>query len=192
MLTHAEASEIATDVLRDPLAREWSLQGFGMLRTYLNSHDRLHVWDSRYRAPAVSTIHDHPWDFKSVVVSGVLANHRYVLADASEGEGTHLSSSIKCGPGGGLVGEPRHVTLVRLGLPQVFRAGSVYRQRAAEIHETNATDGTVTIVRRSFLSDSDHAVVAWPIGREWGSAEPRPATREEVLDIVASARRWGY
>ena len=193
MLKYPDAYRVARAALEKPHDLEWSLQGFGMLRVYLSDTDRLHVWDSRFRARGVSTIHTHPWNFESLVVAGVIANRRYYLAPRLEGGATHVASMLKCGEGGGLVGIPWTVAVLpATPRPEVYPYGARYVQRAAEVHESNAADGTVTLVRRRFLEDPDHATVAWPKGETWGSAEPRRATREEVEAITSSALRWWF
>jgi hypothetical protein len=51
--------------------------------------------------------------------------------------------------------------------------------------------GTVTIVERRFKADTEHAFVFYPRNEKWVSAEPRPATPEEVITITQIAlRRW--
>ena len=62
--------------------RSWTVQGFGFLRTYFGPPNapkmyRLNLWDHHFTVPNVSTIHDHPWDFTSVIVAGEFANQRY-------------------------------------------------------------------------------------------------------------------
>ena len=67
---------------------DWSVQGFGVLRLYINeplrkaglkqrSIGRLHIWDTALRFPGVSLIHNHSWDLKSTVVCGSLRNERF-------------------------------------------------------------------------------------------------------------------
>ena len=63
---------------------KWTVQGFGFLRTYFGPPDapkkfRLNLWDSDFTIPNVSTIHDHPWSFKSIIVAGDFYNQRYRL-----------------------------------------------------------------------------------------------------------------
>jgi hypothetical protein len=58
------------------------------------------------------------------------------------------------------------------------------------IHETDAEDGTVTIIRKTPTGD-DSARVFWKVGTTWGSAEPRPATPDEVRLVSERAlHRW--
>jgi hypothetical protein len=71
---------------------------------------------------------------------------------------------------------------------EVYDAGDSYSQRADEIHETDALDGTVTIIRRH-RTGVDTARIFWPAGQEWGDALPRPATWDELTTTLKSARR---
>src|SRR5258708_2352757 len=65
--------------------REWSVQGFGMLRTYLDEQHtyRLNIWTDELASPGVSLIHDHPWHFHSWILAGKLTNEIF-----KEGLGT--------------------------------------------------------------------------------------------------------
>lgn len=179
-------------ILEKPSGHDWSLQGFGMLRLYLSDEVRLHVWDSRYAVDDVSTVHTHPWDFRSLVVAGEIINRRF---DEYETPGSEFRSldgfrrqTIKCGEGGGLVGTPEDVWL-RGGTPEVYLEGESYVQAAHEIHASLPRDGTVTIVTREFKEDTEHAYVYFE--GEWVSAEPRRATLGEVITICRrSLERW--
>jgi hypothetical protein len=184
---------------------EWSIQGFGMLRLYLSSEVRLHVWDDRYKVPNVSTIHDHPWHFHSYVVAGKLENQRFALMQGAamnvfplrEPEYRVMTmGTIRCGVGGGLVkacamGAEEPVVLYAVHREGPYTAMDSYNQRDKEIHESTPERGTVTIVERIFKTDTEHARVFWPRGEQWVSAEPRKATQEEILDITRySLERW--
>lgn len=69
---------LVRSVLENWANHRWSLQGFGMLRAYLSDRKlRLHVWNSKFAVPDVTTIHDHPWNFESLVVAGKITNTRY-------------------------------------------------------------------------------------------------------------------
>jgi len=171
-------------ILADPLRRQWTLQGFGMLRTYLDLDHvyRLHIWSKDHAVPNVSELHTHPWAFQSLIVGGEVCNERY-----EEGDGRRYHRQlIKCGVGGCLVGEPDLVELV--GKPsELYVEGDVYSQRPEEIHRSVPADGTVTLLERQFGADVDHAHVYFPEGTSWVSAEPRDATDKEVLDICGLA-----
>lgn len=68
-----------------PWNRDWTVQGFGMLRCYLDSDKRfrLNIWDDRLAVPHVSVIHDHPWSFDSWIINGIFHNQRF--EEASHG-----------------------------------------------------------------------------------------------------------
>lgn len=178
-------------VMYKPETFEWSLQGMGMLRLYFGPELRLHIWDSRYRVPNVSLIHDHPWGFESYVVAGIIRNQRYKVTTG--GCTSHSMQTIQCGVGGCLKGGPKDVFLTPAPEVESIYAGDTYHQDRAELHASFPEDGTVTLIRRVFdgATDLDTAHVCWPVGEEWVSAEPRPAAPEEVVDIIQySLNRW--
>lgn len=191
MNTHALLRASVRTILESAAGRPWSAQGLGMLRLYLTPEIRLHVWDSRLKVPDVSTIHDHPWDFRSYVVAGVVRQYRFagVFEPGSRGRELHRRQAIRCGPGGCAIGEPVVAELFR-NWGETYRAGTWYEQLAEEVHESLPEDGTVTLVERHFRSDTEHASVYFQ-GAGWVSAEPRPATLDEVAATVALAlARW--
>jgi hypothetical protein len=187
---------LVKSILEHPHDREWSLQGFGMLRTYLAPELRLHVWDARSKVPFVSEIHTHPWNFHSYVVAGLVYNIRYerklfgvkfVMGD----EGPFREQEILCGEGGHETDKEAELVLLRPDPTEIVREGEQYTQRAHEIHRSQPEDGTVTIIEREFLDDADHAFVYVPRDNDWVSAEPRPATPNEVEAITRNAlSRW--
>jgi hypothetical protein len=134
-------------------------------------------------------MHTHPWDFRSYVVAGKVINCRFVEAEQKTVYGTYKRQTIKCGIGGGLIGEPEEVNLWMKD-PEVYSESEVYFEEAEEIHLSMPEDGTVTLVKREFKDDVDHAYVFWLDG-EWGSAEPREATREEIsMTLTHSLNTW--
>lgn len=175
----------------------WTIQGLGMLRLYIGKDKttRLHVWDDRFIAePFPSELHTHPWHLYSLVIAGEVRNTRYVHTDPQDvgeyGVETYMMQRILCGEGGGLCGVPEEVYLAEQPEERIS-AGEVYKQRANEIHKSNPLRGTVTLVTRGFDGDPDHADVFWPAGGPWVTAEPRPATTEEVTVICDTAlRTW--
>lgn len=177
---------------------KWSVQGLGMLRLYLSQEIRLHIWDSSLQFPNATLIHDHPWDFHSLVVSGEITNIKYNQKDfpvRSDAYRPYLRQKLLCGPGGGLKENPSPTFLVMmrptrygpLVSKEFGRSFVCYTQNRTEVHETRALDGTVTLVYRTFNGDRDHANVYIEHDKQWVSAEPRPATAEEVERVVRRA-----
>ena len=174
-------------ILESPFELDWSIQGLGMLRLYLNESTRLHIWDDRYKVESVSEMHTHPWDFKSTIIVGHLANTIFI--EDTKSESVYNKQKIFCGVGGGLVEEPSQVNL-RLWKVEFYEERESYVETANEIHVSNPSRGTVTLVRRHFLEDKDHAYVYWDSG-DWVSAEPRKATHDEIADICEnSLKTW--
>lgn len=173
----------------------WQIQGLGMLRLYLNKATRLHVWHSGFASPGVSTLHTHPWDFKSEVIAGSLENIRYKEHDPqnclnSTKVKEYMAAVLHCGPGGGLTEKGKPVYLEAMP-SEFYGEGATYTEKAEEIHESRPKDGTVTLVTRQFKPDEDHARVFWRTGTEWGSAIPREATPDEIKVITQFAlQRW--
>lgn len=180
-------------ILRDPKT-VWSVQGFGMARTYLGGPSnpkefRLNVWHSALAVPNVSTIHDHPWHFDSVVISGKFRNQRYSMipSEATQYAPTHDFTTIKTGEGGGMTTDPLQSCLLRPLRPELYGPGNEYTQTAEEIHETIYEDGCVTFNQRRRVGDGEHARVFWPHGTDWVDAEPREATPSDIKLITEAA-----
>jgi hypothetical protein len=174
-------------VLEQPFHFDWTVQGFGMLRTYFGKEKvwRLNVWDSRLAVPNVSTIHDHPWDFTSWVIAGHFKNQRFIVGAVPSAQ-LYDYMVIKTGEGGGPDGERGQMWL-RADAPEFYSVGQVYQQRADEIHESVPLDGCITLNERIRRADGEHARVFWPAGRKWVDAEPRKALRWEIEAAVSRA-----
>lgn len=182
-MNHQIIKYMTSFILRNHDKFEWTIQGLGMLRVYITPELRLHVWHSSAREPGASVIHSHPWDFCSNVIAGCITDVRF--RESADGK-PHNKQVIRCGPGGGLEGDPQQVYL----LPRTYRgyvAGKKYYALAEDIHYSTFDDGTVTLVNRTFKQDTEHAAVYWPEGEEWGTAEPRIATPKEVKLICESS-----
>ena len=171
---------------------KWSLQGMGMLRLHLPDNCRLHIWDSRYRVENVSMIHDHlQWGLESTVVAGSITNIRYYeITDETDPDGKdYMYTILKPGVGCFFKEEPKPIRL-DLHTKVTYGPGKSYAQQPRDIHESDPLDGTVTFMRKHPTGD-ESARVFWPAGTEWVSAEPRPATKEQVESITEySLRKW--
>lgn len=180
-------------ILNRPEEYSWTVQGFGMIRTYLDNAKRwrLNIWDDRLMVPNVSLIHDHPWDFDSLIISGELHNRRYDARFGGIGyRPTHNYCNILTGEGGGMVDQISKDALLVQRQPEVYYCGESYNQQRDEIHETYATRGTVTLNDRTPATKAHTARVFWPLGQKWVDAEPREATSFEILSATAVALRW--
>jgi hypothetical protein len=176
-------------ILQRPHDISWTVQGFGMLRTYLDGDKvwRLNVWDKSLTVPKVSTIHDHPWHFTSTIISGGVTNLRYVVpVDPIAGD-EYEWMTIRCGIGGGPENSKIDRCVLRCEAPERYAAGSSYWQIASEIHETLPDNGAVTLNERSPLPDGEHARIFWRRGGAWVNAAPRAATTEEIERVIRGA-----
>lgn len=174
----------------------WSTQGLGMMRLYLDdAHKfRLHIWDESLAAEGATQLHTHPWGFKSTVVCGMIKDYTYYCngtdrPDEATLEDVYTRHKIRCGEGGGLTGDTRDVVLKHWtgDSPTVYVESSSYVHGASDIHYTEYQDGTVTLIERFFGEDTEHAYVYERRGKEFGSAEPRQATRREIDRVVENA-----
>lgn len=183
-------AELALDldqIFEEGADRPWTLQGLGMLRTYLPGNRRLHIWHPDFATSGVTDLHTHPWDFESQILLGEVHQNRFTeTLDLPE---NYVRQAITCGPGGGVCGGPEPVYLEE-GPGEVYAAGESYRQEANEIHRSQPLRGTVTLLDRTVRGDGETAYVFWRAGSSWVSAEPRPAARWEVDAFLDAAREW--
>jgi hypothetical protein len=188
-------SALVRSILERFAAYDWTVQGFGFIRTKLADVGRIHVWDSRLATGRVSTMHTHPWPLRSTIISGELINCRFVRKDDREVpfrlQGMPLMMSrIATGEGGGLIGEPEEIELFGCQ-PEQYLPGDSYQQRPDEIHRTMAQDGTVTLLERPRGPPLEEALTFWPRGTEWVSAEPQLVDKWQLESAVEYAlRRW--
>lgn len=187
--SHKAILELVRHIIHWPRMMHWSVQGLGMVRAYLGSDRaiRLNIWNNELRLPDVSPIHDHPWDFASMIVAGRLQNNRYVLSDRGD-KYNHVR--ILCGPGTTKTNMTSDVDSAHLVMrpPEFYFPGHIYRQDANEIHETKFEDGTITINQRILRVEDNKANVYWEYG-PWVSAEPRAATDPEIEQTLVFAKR---
>lgn len=172
-------------VLANPHLHEWTTQGLGMLRMYLRPEIRIHVWHEDLRIDQVSDLHTHPWDFVSLVINGSIRDLQFMETHSVD-ELAYLRQVIKCGEGGGLVGDPIETGLSEMKSAR-YNTGSSYVLTSAIIHRSIPSTGAVTLCQRRFKEDQDHAFVYWPNDEVWVSAEPREATEREINTACMTA-----
>lgn len=168
----------------------WSLQGMGLLRLYVRDVGRIHIWDETLRySPDVSMMHNHSWDLHSTIVAGRLQNTRYVqCAEDTKGAIRYHTKTFITGYDAHATSDQETVCLCALP-PETYTPIMDYRQKAHEVHRTDALDGTVTVLLRKD-DEEGHANIYWPEGTEWVSATPRPARPEELRVGVKKAIAW--
>jgi len=173
-------------ILQNANRFEWSLQGLGMLRLYLSKELRLHIWDDRYKVPNVSEVHSHPWTFRSTIIAGVMYEYRYT--PNSQIGYNYSGVLIQCGENSCI---KEKLPGLRLHNEKKFyHEGEDYELAHDVLHSSHALSGTVTLVRRFFREDTEHAKVYWPVfGTDpgWVDAKPRKATPKEIKAIVGNA-----
>jgi hypothetical protein len=174
---------------------QWQVQGFGMLRTYLNggSDIRLQIWDQRLVEWGYSPIHDHPWDFSSIIVAGTLFNQRFNRKWQAGSSGWKKYNEDVIVPGPDNEGTESVGTCWLQGEPvEVYSAGDTYSQRWYELHQTRYTQSTITVIERERTRpDGDIASSIWQGPGKWVSARPRTAEPEEITAIIGDAlKAW--
>lgn len=168
----------------------WTVQGFGMVRCYLDAEQRfrLNIWDERLRTPGVSLIHDHPWSFTSKVFCGRIRNKRYHFATTSQTDLNYNYKHIITGPDGADASPVMQCRLMPYATIEEYKAGQTYSQKLTEVHETDALRGTVTVNDRTAPTNEYTARVFWhKQAPEWIAARPRPATVVEIIRAIDSA-----
>lgn len=184
LITQSQIKEILTSPLNYP----WTIQGFGMLRLWIDPDgtERLHIWDTETANEDVSTLHTHPWDFDSVIISGKLINQRYNVeyyGNSTPPDHHFKASTIKTGEGGYLSGTPFNIRAIKRQ-PEYYSTEDNYHQDAEEYHESYPEKGCVTLIRRNFRFNR-FATVGWAHGTNWVTAEPRAATPEEIIRFTS-------
>ena len=159
-------------ILENPFQHKWSYQGLGMMRLYLSPEMRLHIWNAEWAEKDVSTIHTHPWDFQSFTICGEYRQTRYIESGHNS---IYYNKQV--------IGEQEQVRL-QGGELESYQPGEIYRMLHTEIHEATPEPGTVTIIKRRFLENTEYADVYWDLDKEWVSAEPRSATHAEIMKFT--------
>lgn len=192
--------QIVHQILEQPFAHDWTLQCFGMLRTYFGDEVRLQLWDHDFQIPGSNSIHDHPWDFYSMIVSGELCNQRFVrvpeekssiVVPMSAGDPADYNQwLIEPGTEGKVLGHGVPVKLVPLE-SEYYTTGEMYDQTATELHRTDYVDGTVTLIQRERVQANDQAFSIMEAGQPWNIVQVRKAEPDEVRAFCKKAlARW--
>jgi hypothetical protein len=158
----------------------WRMQDVGLMALRLDDRRefRLHVWAPEDDAEEPA-IHDHPYDFTSVVVAGELTNTTYEEDLAGE-EFVRFRYRPPAE-------DQRRSDGIRLSATTTtLRAGKEYRQLAHQLHASRQEPGTVTVIRCTWVADPE-LTVCLRKGNSWRSGYGRDATTQEVKVITARA-----
>jgi hypothetical protein len=163
----------------------WRMQDIGLLGLRLDDRreHRLHVWGPTY-STGDPPVHDHPYDFTSLVVVGEMTNTRYVETRYVEEATGEQYTRVRYSP----ADEDDRATdsLALAGTATVFRAGDEYSQLADELHDSRQLPGTVTIIRMAFR-DVPVLSVCTRSDAPWMSGRSRPAKPDEIKTITRAA-----
>lgn len=100
---------------------------------------RVHIWHpelAAQRQTVSTTIHDHRWNFRSLVLYGHLVNRRYVVSPSEHGAyDVYRADGPRLPNGNRYLARVGSVSVTQKG-PDYYRAGSTYSMRAGEFHET--------------------------------------------------------
>ncbi len=179
-MNHPLNQALVRTILEHAADYPWRSQGIGLLALRLDDRreHRLHVWDP---GACISDppVHDHPYDFTSEIVVGELINTRYVedpSGDEYRRERYRPNDE----------NDRRNDTVRLVGNSTTFGPGDRYHQRAAELHDSHQTPGTVTIMRCDWRDRPELTVCLRPRA-PWVSGQAQPATDDEIKRITATA-----
>lgn len=183
--------EIVKKVMENPFDYEWELQGFGMLRTYIDKNTRLQIWLKDFIVPDVTDIHTHPWDFQSFIYQGQITNFifkEYALEDQLSGEWFQSDRCLILTGVTAFVKEKTPIILKPLDKVGYSR-GDIYFHGKDVPHRIDFIDGTITILTKSNIHEDSLAYSYVQNGGEWVSAAPRLATKEEIIPFIDAASK---
>lgn len=177
------------EMLNNPLDYEWEIQGFGMLRTYIDANTRVQIWHNNYKIPNVTDIHTHPWDFTSFIIQGYMQNLCFI---ESKIENETVPEDIIYNRCLILTGEHAYVkekTKVILSRDTniKYTNGMEYTHKKDVPHRTEYSNGTITVLTKNNINKDSLAYSYTKGDSEWVSAAPRIATNEEVMFFVNEA-----
>lgn len=188
-------NNLVLDVLKHADERLWIGHGLGFMKLALPNYARIHIWDDRLLKEGASPVHNHPWGFTSHVISGVLINRTYRTRREPPFT-THKKGQLVCGSGW-TCKEIEEVMLLAQddkifgGPGSIDIDGGHYAQVASEIHETIATNGTITYLERAMVrydgKPTDEAQVFWPLGTSFGDAGQNPVSQPLAAQIIKDA-----
>lgn len=181
-------------ILNNPFDYDWELQGFGMLRTYIDKNTRLQIWLNSFIVPGVTDVHTHPWDFESYIYQGSITNYIFKEHNYHEPHFNSWHEYDRCLILTGehaYVKEKEKVLLDGYGTYS-FTKGDKYFHGKNIPHRIDFVDGTITILTKQNIQKDNLAYSYVPNGGEWVSAAPKMATNKEVRIFIEAANKLKY
>jgi hypothetical protein len=182
-MSEALSKALVFTILRHAEDFPWRMQDIGLMSLRLDDHRerRLHLWDPGHLV-GDPPIHDHPYDFTSMIIAGELTNTRYVEDSAGE-EYVRFRYSVPAE-------DERRLDAVKLAAaPETLTEGDEYYQLAHELHASGQEPGTVTAIRCSWREPRE-LTVCLRDESAWRSGNAREARREEIKAFTAKALEW--
>jgi hypothetical protein len=179
--------DLIKSVLRESSKYDWTAQGFGMIRCYLDkAHDwRVNVWTEEFRVKGVSDIHNHPWHFQSWIIAGSLTNEIYYPS----GDGHIRLQRVEFTPGidSDLKIQQHETRWYKVKLATHYD-GATYKQNKDEIHRTSPSDLCVTLNYR-VREGEDRASSFIKPSSAWVDAKPYQIDGKTAACICDKALR---
>lgn len=156
----------------DPMKEIISLHGLGFIQVQLQGNQRLHVWHPELPRRSCfehSAIHNHRFNFTSLVLIGQQININVRPVDAEEGEATHLlylHEGARSANGGRPWTPNAPVAMTELN-HQTIEAGEEYFMPAYHFHRTEpGGDGRVATIMTKLAEGKRGAMSSCRIGVE--------------------------
>lgn len=136
-----------------PTKETISLHGLGFIQLVLGGRQRMHVWHPdlpRRDCYEHSAVHNHRFDFHSLVLKGVQINQRCELEIVKPGEGTHqlISHNGPRSDKGGRLSYPVADVNVYMEDVETYKPGDEYHMPAYGYHHTPCEGIVVTLLTK--------------------------------------------
>ena len=177
-MDHTLDQVLVRTILEHAADYPWRFQGIGLLALRLDGcRDFDSTSGTPRRASVILPVHDHPYDFTSTIVVGDMIN----TCDVEDPAGDEYCRE-RYSPDDE---NQRRTDVVHLtGASTSFGPGDQYRQVAAELHSSQQTPGTVTVIRCRWRA-AELTVCLRP-GAPWVSGQARPAApRDQRITVAA-------
>jgi hypothetical protein len=152
--------------------------------THWEPQIRMHIWHST----KTSDIHDHPWNFRSLVLKGALENRFYRLGN---GRNYNRLNCFSSGTRNGFSFTQQGSIGVRLIQRKTVRVGQQYSGNMNLLHSSSATQKeTISLFYRTQFLRHDTTVLRSSRNIP-GKSAPTGLTVEQYWNIIAWAKSSG-